>query len=154
MIIDITTGFIPCTGPKPGRPWPCVSCSRAAARAHASSIPTREGHGGHEGHCCRGGEQTMAAGAPAAPATWGFPVSKNLCCRSDCSVRAQLLTHQKKNPSQPAARVFMCARPTYHLPGNKELSRESTADTQTILSLNNTFTSRWDLNYKSPVSQF
>lgn len=41
MIIDITTGFFPCTGRKPGRPGPCMADSEAGACAYVSSIWTQ-----------------------------------------------------------------------------------------------------------------
>lgn len=80
MIIDITTGFFPCTGHKPGRPCLADSGAAAGASAHVSSTWTREGHGGPASAAASGGTNSGRGGllmrAPAAPVTWGFPVTK------------------------------------------------------------------------------
>lgn len=62
MIIDITTGFFPCTGHKPSRPWPCLADSRA--QAYVSSIWTCEGHSGQASTAASRGTN-VGGGAPA-----------------------------------------------------------------------------------------
>lgn len=80
MIIDITTGFFPCTGRKPGRPWLCLADSRAGACAYVSSIWTCEGHSGPASNAASKGTNSDRGGLPmtalTARATWGFPVTK------------------------------------------------------------------------------
>lgn len=63
MIIDITTGFFPCTGCKLGRPWPCLADSRAEACAYVSSTWPCEGHSGAASTAASGGNKQQWRGA-------------------------------------------------------------------------------------------
>lgn len=77
MIIDITTGFFPCTGRKPGCPWSCLA--DRGGQSYMSSIWTGEGH--NRPTSTAPGEQTVAKGhladeSPTSQVTWGFPMTK------------------------------------------------------------------------------
>lgn len=99
MIIDITTGFFPCTGCKLGRPWPCLADSRAEACAYVSSTWPCEGHSGAVSTAASRGTNSSGGGlpmrAPTARATWGFPVTEPVLQEWLQYIHTQLLRHQK-----------------------------------------------------------
>lgn len=138
MIIDITTGFFPCTGHKPGRPWLCLADSGAGARAYVSSIWTCERHRGPASTAASRGTNSGGGGplmrAPTARVTWGFPVTKPVLQRLQ-HTHTQLLKHQKSLIACSKS-VSVC---TADLPSARKqrAKRGDTADTLSISSLNN-----------------
>ncbi len=74
---------------------------------------------------------------PLQPEPPGDSLWLNLCCRSDCSIHTQLLKHQKSLIACSKS-VSVC---TADLPSARKqrAKRGDTADTLSILSLNNTF---------------
>lgn len=142
MIIDITTGFFPCTGHKPGCPWPCVADNGARDCSYVSSIWTCEGHGGPASTAASGEQTVVGVGllteSSYSPSHLGIP------CDQTCAAgTTAACTHNCWNIKNP---IIACSKSvsvcTADLPSVKKQSAKRRRGggallTHSILSLNN-----------------
>lgn len=103
-------------------------------------------------HCCQQGNKQQWRGAanesPHSPSHLGIPC--NWTCAAGVTAVYTHTTAETSKNADSLQWVLVCAWLTYHLQGAEQ---GDTADTLSILSLNNTlsFANRLELNYRSPA---